>query len=71
MVRGWSGRVWVDDEDEFADHRVRLGYPADLVRLATSSCEAVRAALADRRAPYDGQAQAWLARLDGLTLETR
>ena len=71
VVRGWSGRVWVDDEDEFADHRVRLGYPADLVRLATASCEAVRTALEDRRAPYDGQAQAWLARLDGLTLETR
>jgi hypothetical protein len=71
VVRGWSGRVWVDDEDEFADHRVRLGSPADVVRLATSTCEAVRSALEDRRAPYDGQARAWLARLDDLTVETR
>ena len=42
VVRGWTGRVWVDDEDEFADHRVRFGYPADVVRMAAPSCEAVR-----------------------------
>ena len=54
VVRGWSGRVWVDDEDEFADHRVRYRYPADLVRLAASSAAAVREAVEQRRAPYDG-----------------
>ena len=27
VIQGLSGRVWVDDEDEFADHRVRWGYP--------------------------------------------
>ncbi len=64
VVRGRTGRVWVDDEDEFADHRVRLGYPDDLVRLATASCDAVRHALSSRCPPYDGAVAArWLSRL--------
>jgi uncharacterized protein len=53
VVRGWTGRVWVDDEDEFADHRVRYGYPPELVRLAIGSCAAVRDAVERRRPPYD------------------
>ena len=66
VIRGWSGRVWVDDEDEFADHRVRHDYPDDLVRLAASSCDSVRAAVEAREAPYDGTAaRTWLAALAG------
>jgi hypothetical protein len=65
VVRGWSGRVWVDDEDEFAEHRVRWRYPEALVRLATRSCEAVRAAVHDRRPPYDADtARPWFAALE-------
>ncbi|QNN52423.1 DUF402 domain-containing protein [Nocardioides mesophilus] len=64
VVRGRTGRVWIDDEDEFADHRVRFGYPADVVRLATASCERVHAAVTSRRPPYDGQvSRSWLSRL--------
>jgi uncharacterized protein len=64
VVRGVTGRVWVDDEDEFADHRVRFGYPADVVRLAAESCTAVHAAVAQWCAPYDGvAATTWLSRL--------
>jgi hypothetical protein len=64
VLRGRSGRVWVDDEDEFADHRQRLGYPEDVVAQATSTCEAVRDAVSSRRPPYDGVVGAgWLSRL--------
>lgn len=66
VVRGWSGRVWVEDEDEFADHRVRYAYPGDLVRLAASSCERVRVAVEQGRPPYDGTAGAWLAALEAV-----
>ena len=69
VVRGWSGRVWVDDEDEFAAHRSAYGYPADLVRLAIASCDAVRAAVQERQAPYDGTAGSWFAALAALTSE--
>jgi hypothetical protein len=66
VVRGWSGRVWVEDEDEFADHRLRYGYPGDVVRLAATSCEQVRQAVEAGLAPYDGTAVSWFAALDAL-----
>lgn len=70
VVRGWTGRVWVDDEDEFAAHRARYAYPPELVRLALTSCEQVRDAVAGRRPPYDGVvSQAWLAVLGDAMME--
>ncbi|MBB6627112.1 DUF402 domain-containing protein [Nocardioides sp. KIGAM211] len=63
VVRGTTGRVWVDDEDEFADHRVQLGYPDEISRLAMSTCDRVQAAVQASAAPYDGSASVWLERL--------
>lgn len=63
VVRDNTGRVWVDDEDEFAEHRSRFGYPDELVRAALAACDRVHADVAAARAPYDGSADAWLARL--------
>ncbi len=63
VVRGTTGRVWVDDEDEFAEHRVAFDYPDEISRLAMRSCDRVQAALVAGHAPYDGTAQAWLDRL--------
>ena len=69
VIRGTTGRVWVDDEDEFADHRVRFDYPEDLVSMALESCARVRAAVVARESPYDGATDAhWLARLDAATM---
>jgi hypothetical protein len=55
VIRGWTGRVWVDDEDEFAAHRVSLAYPADVVRLAATSCAAVRVAVEGGRRRTTGR----------------
>jgi protein associated with RNAse G/E len=64
VVRGRTGRVWVDDEDEFADHRVRFGYPDDLVRLAAASCDDVHeGVLAGRWAFAPDLGRRWLSRL--------
>ncbi|WP_243056682.1 DUF402 domain-containing protein [Nocardioides sp. SR21] len=63
VVRGNTGRVWVDDEDEFADHRVRFGYPDEVSAAAMRSCDRVHAAVAAGTAPYDGSAARWLARV--------
>lgn len=61
VVRGTTGRVWVDDEDEFAAHRVAYGYPDEVVALAVASCEAVRSAMVAGDPPYDGRVPlAWL-----------
>lgn len=54
VVRGTTGRVWVDDEDEFAEHRAAFGYPEDVVTAAVASCEAVQRAMLAAQAPYDG-----------------
>jgi hypothetical protein len=63
VVVGETGRLWVDDEDEFAQHRVELGYPDDVAEAAMRSCDRVHAAVAAGHAPYDGSHEPWLRRL--------
>lgn len=63
VIREPDGRVWVDDEDEFAEHEVSLGYPADLVAAARTSCEEVLAAVTERSGPFSGVHLDWIARL--------
>jgi hypothetical protein len=65
VLRGPTGRVWVDDEDEFARHRVALGYPPEICELALASCDRVRRLAEAGVAPYDGGARAWLRVLAG------
>jgi protein associated with RNAse G/E len=67
VLRGWSGRVWVDDEDEFAEHRKRFGYPDDVAALAVASCDQVRGAVAAGRPPFDGTAARWMRQLEEVT----
>ncbi len=63
VVRRHDGSVYLDDEDEFAEHRVSLGYPAEVCDLAVASCDRVRALVEAGSAPYDGTAAGWLARI--------
>lgn len=58
--RSESGEVFVDDEDEFAEHRVAFGYPAEVVTAAEASCRDVAAAVRAGKAPYDGSHRRWL-----------
>ncbi len=70
VIRGWTGRVFIDDEDEFAQHRISLGYPDELVALARDSCDAVAAAVRAGRAPYDGVVgPRWLEALERVMME--
>lgn len=55
VVRGRTGRVWVDDEDEFADHRVRFAYPEDVVTAAVTACVMVRDLVQTAAAPFDAE----------------
>lgn len=67
VIRSAEGDVWVDDEDEFAAHRVTYGYPDDVVAAAERGCAAVLDAVLHERAPYDGAAGGrWFARLAAL-----
>jgi uncharacterized protein len=61
VLLGRTGRVWVDDEEEFAEHRARYRYPDDIVEMATRSCSAVLGAVSARLPPYDrGTWTRWL-----------
>jgi len=62
-----DGTVLVDDEDEFAEHRVAFGYPPEVVERAQRTCDRVRAEVAAHHPPYDLETPArWLATLTRL-----
>ena len=65
VIRRWDGTVVVDDEDEFAEHRVLLGYPDDVVERALATTLALQSELKARSVPFDGAtSDRWLARLE-------
>ncbi|MBS1908019.1 MAG: hypothetical protein JST33_15980 [Actinobacteria bacterium] len=70
-VEGERG-TWIDDEDEWDEHRVQYGYPADVQRhleaLAVDLEQRVRA----QTPPFDAAtADLWLDRLEALALPPR
>lgn len=69
VIRETDGRVWIDDEDEFAEHQVTLGYPADVIAGARQGCAEAHAAILASEAPFDGTAHGWIARLRRLRLD--
>jgi hypothetical protein len=67
VIRLVGGDVFVDDEDEFAEHQVALGYPRDVVALAKASCDRLQAAVRHEHPPFEGSHRTWQAVLDRLT----
>lgn len=62
LVRYRDGRVAVEDEDEFARHRVTFGYPGDVVAAALAATDALRTALTANTEPFAGHYRTWLNR---------
>ena len=61
VVRLQDGTVYLDDEDEFAEHQLAFGYPPEVVAMAEQSAAEVLTAVQRREPPYDGTAGSWLA----------
>lgn len=62
--------VWVDDRDEWDEHRVAYGYPLDIVRhLEAVTIDLERRVTASEPPFDDATADAWLARLAALDLD--
>lgn len=57
--RASTSEVVLDDQDEFAQHQLRFGYPSDLIDQAWRSSEEVRAMIAQRIYPFDGSLHSW------------
>ena len=52
--------VFVDDEDEFAEHQVRFGYPPDVISHAEQSAAWLVAAVSSGAEPFGSAAERWL-----------
>ncbi|WP_084959436.1 DUF402 domain-containing protein [Thermoactinospora rubra] len=63
VIRRPGGEVVLDDADEFADHRVKFGYPPEVVAQAEASAEWLLAAVAEHRGPFGGAHEPWLAQV--------
>lgn len=64
VIRGITGRVWIDDEDEFIEHQTTLGYPEEIVAAASASCAEVLRLVQGDEPPFDrATAAAWISRL--------
>ncbi|MBO0828499.1 MAG: DUF402 domain-containing protein [Streptosporangiales bacterium] len=63
VVRRRDGVTYVDDEDEFAEHRVRYAYPADVVATAERTCRDLYAAVAAGDEPFADVGRSWLAKV--------
>ena len=63
VVKLQDGSVYLDDEDEFAEHQLTFGYPPEVIAMAQRTAAEVLAAVRTGVAPYDGSADLWLARL--------
>lgn len=68
VIQCFDGSTFVADEDEFAEHQVRYGYPKEVVEAARAECARVVAEL-EGCAPQFEEAEAarWRAMLARLT----
>ncbi|MEJ3652685.1 DUF402 domain-containing protein [Actinomycetes bacterium KLBMP 9759] len=61
VIKDRSGRIWVDDEDEFVERQELLSYPPPIIAEALRTCDEVHEAMLAGAAPFDGATGArWL-----------
>lgn len=61
--------IYIDDEDEWEEHRVAYGYPLDIVDRLESLAADLKRRVTAHEAPFDeGTADGWLRRLAALAL---
>ncbi len=60
VVRYRDGTTALLDEDEFADHQVRLAYPPDVVETAERTAKWLMEVVAARVEPFDTVGPGWL-----------
>lgn len=62
--------TWVDDRDEWAEHRVRYGYPAEVVEQLEALALNLETRVRAQTAPFDDAVpDVWLDRLTALGLD--
>jgi predicted RNA-binding protein associated with RNAse of E/G family len=62
VIRRFDGRVEVLDEDEFTEHQVRYGYPADVIAQASATTAELVESITTRTEPFGTASAGWLRR---------
>ncbi|WP_417219071.1 DUF402 domain-containing protein [Arthrobacter sp.] len=62
VVRSTTRGVYLDDEDEFADHAGSMGYPAELVRRLQGAADDLLARVRTGAEPFGATADDWFVR---------
>ena len=62
VVRTAGRGVFIDDEDEFAEHRVAMDYPAELAESLQASAHQLYQAGKAQQAPFDGTDVEWFTK---------
>jgi uncharacterized protein len=65
VIRRRDGDVAIVDEDEFAEHQVKYGYPADVIAESQRAAAWLHGALSDNAEPFATVYQSYLALLTG------
>ncbi|MEU8826363.1 DUF402 domain-containing protein [Streptomyces sp. NPDC048636] len=60
-----DGATRLVDQDEFAEHRVRYGYPAEVVAEAEAAGQWLLDAVAHGARPFGAERERWLGMVDG------
>ncbi|MEN3271942.1 MAG: uncharacterized protein V7636_703 [Actinomycetota bacterium] len=63
VLRWADGRVTLDDEDEFDEHRVAFGYPDDVAAKARATAAELLDAVRASEEPFAAASSTWLARM--------
>ena len=63
VIQRLNGSVYIDDEDEFEEHRVSKAYPLRMVASARASAARLVLDLESRMPPFDGTGDEWLAKV--------
>lgn len=62
VVRSTTRGVYLDDEDEFADHALSLGYPEELVQRLQGAADDLLTRVRAGGEPFGTTAEAWFVR---------
>lgn len=63
VFRRRGGPVQIDDEDEFAEHQIRYGYPLEVITAAQRSCDMLADAVRNGAEPFAARYRHWLSRV--------
>ncbi|MCB5280517.1 DUF402 domain-containing protein [Arthrobacter sp. AL08] len=59
VIRTAERGVYVDDEDEFAEHRVEMDYPEDVAARISAASDQLYQAVKAEQPPFDGTDREW------------